>query len=102
MREARKGRDLGGDGRVGMKAPVEVHIEELVLTGFPRGAGRVIGEAVQRHLGRLFTERGIPPGMQESIAAPRVDAGRFNVVAGAKPATIGGQIAKAVYGVTRP
>lgn len=85
-----------------MRAPIDVHIEELVLTGFPRGASREIGEAVQRHLARLFTERGVPAGMQQSIAAPLMNAGRFTVGAGAKPAAIGGQIAHAVYGVSKP
>ena len=85
-----------------MRPPIDVHIEELVLTGFPRGAGREIGEAVQRQLTHLFTERGVPAAMQQTIAAPRVDAGSITVGAGAKPAAIGGQIAQAVYGVSRP
>jgi hypothetical protein len=87
---------------MGMRPSIDVHIEELVLTGFPRGAGRDIGEAVQRRLAHLFTERGVPAGMQQSIAAPRVDAGSFAVGTGVKPAAIGGQIAHAVYRVSRP
>jgi hypothetical protein len=85
-----------------MKPPIEVHIEELVLTGFPRGAGREIGAAVERHLGRLFAEHGVPPQMRQSLEAPRVDAGSFAVRASARPAAIGGQIAQAVYGVSKP
>jgi hypothetical protein len=87
---------------MGMRPPIDVHIEELVLTGFPRGASREIGEAVQRQLTHLFTERGVPVAMQQPIAAPRVDAGSFTLGAGAKPAAIGGQIAHAVYGVSGP
>lgn len=83
-----------------MKPTIDVHIEELVLTGFPRGASGAIGEAVQRQLTHLFTERGVPAPMQQSVETLRVDAGSFTVGAGARPLVIGGQIANAVYGVS--
>lgn len=84
-----------------MRPTIDVHIEELVLTGFPRGSTRAIGEAVQRHLTQLFTEHGVPAPMQHSIETPRVDAGSFTVGVNTRPGVVGAQIANAVYGVSR-
>jgi len=76
---------------------LELHIEELVLHGFPAADRFEIGEAVERELLRLMTEgafRGLPAraGLTEQL-----DAGRFRVATGARPRTVGAQIAQTVF-----
>lgn len=68
---------------------VHVHIDELVLHGFPGGDRDRIGDAVQAELGRLLGERTLLP-----TVAQRVDGGEFR--AAATPAAVGAQIAGAV------
>jgi hypothetical protein len=78
-------------------ANVELKIEELVLHGFtPRDRDR-IGEALERELARLFSERGVPTSVVNGGEIPRLNAGSFNVTAGAKPEMIGAQLALQVY-----
>ena len=83
-----------------MRPSVEVHIGELVLTGFPPGTSRAIADAMQRRLTHLYAERGVPPPLRRPVDASRLDAGGFTVNAGARPGAIGVQIANAVYGAT--
>ena len=80
---------------------VELHIEELVLYGFASKDRRMIGEAVQRELTRLFAEQGIHPSLGKSYDAAKLDGGAFNVKSGAKAEAIGTQVAQSVYGGLR-
>src|SRR4029453_14073706 len=75
----------------------EVHIEELVLHGFAPGDGYSIGEAVERELQRLFAEPGAAPRLAQDSEVAHVDGGAFEVVRGAKAATIGSLVAQAIY-----
>lgn len=76
---------------------IELNIEELVLHGFLPGDRRHIGLAVEQELTRLFTERGLPPGLSSGGAVPSLDGGSFNMAPGAKPDAVGQQIAQTVY-----
>jgi len=76
---------------------VELHIEELVLHGFPAGDRYRVGEALERELTRLFTERDVPSSISHNIEGGSMDAGSFNVAPGADAETIGIQIARALY-----
>lgn len=78
--------------------PVDLHIEELVLHGFPAGDRHRIGDAVQRQLARLFAEQGVPPAMSQHAEAAHLDGGAFDVAPGARAEAIGAQVAQAVYG----
>jgi hypothetical protein len=80
---------------------VRVHIDELVLHGFPAGSRHAIGDATQQELTRLLTERGVPQRMSEPRETARVDAGSFQVRQGARPNVIGSLVANAVYGNTK-
>ena len=80
---------------------VRVHIDELVLHGFPANARYAIGDATQQELTRLLTERGVPPRMSEPRETARVDAGSFQVQQGARPNVVGALVANAVYGNTK-
>jgi hypothetical protein len=77
---------------------IELHIEELVLHGFPPKDRHLIGEAVQRELTKLLSERGIPSSLSKGGEIARLDGGSFNVKQGSKADVVGRQVAQAVYG----
>jgi hypothetical protein len=78
-------------------ARVRLHIDELMLEGFEPGDRHRIAAAVEVELGRLFADEGVPPGLASGRAMPRVDAGSFDALQGARPQEIGAQVARAVY-----
>ena len=80
------------------RANVELHIEELVLHGFAPGDRYNIGDAVERELGRLFSEQGTPSQLSLNAETAQLDAGGFDVAHGSKPEAIGSQVAHALYG----
>jgi hypothetical protein len=80
------------------QSPIHLHIEELVLHGFPSGDRLRIGDAMQRELTRLFTEEGPPPALAKSAAIDRVNGGTFQMTATPKPESTGAQVARAVFG----
>jgi hypothetical protein len=77
--------------------PIHLHIEELVLHGFPSGDRHRIGDAVQRELTRLFTEGRTPPALAKSAEIDRLNAGSFQMTT-ARPEATGAQVARAVFG----
>jgi hypothetical protein len=77
---------------------VELHIEELVLHGFPPSDRDRIGDALQRELTRLFTEEPAPPALAQSAAIDRLNGGTFQIPASPRPEATGFQVARAVYG----
>ncbi|HZF09069.1 MAG TPA: hypothetical protein VFE33_09790 [Thermoanaerobaculia bacterium] len=77
---------------------IDLHIEELILDGFPPGDRHRIGAAVERELTRLFTERGLPPGLARGSETAQIDGGSFEAKPGGRAEGVGGQVAKAVYG----
>ena len=76
---------------------VELHIEQLVLHGFPPGERYGIAEAVERELTRLLAEQGVPAGLEQAGAVARLDGGSSAVIPDAQPEALGRQIAQAVY-----
>ena len=75
---------------------IEVHIEELVLHGFPRSARSQIADAIENELRARLTKDGIPAAWQSS---PRqLDAGSVesNTHAG-----LGAKLARAIHGGAR-
>lgn len=77
---------------------VELHIEELVLHGFEPAHRYTIGEAVERELTRLFTERGAPIAATHDVEIAHLNSGAIEISAGSNAETIGMQLAKAIYG----
>jgi hypothetical protein len=77
---------------------LHLHIDELVLHGFPAADRRLVAEALQSQLTRLFTDGGVPAALADGGTAERLNAGTFHTAASARPETTGGQIARAVYG----
>jgi hypothetical protein len=82
------------------QSPVRLHIERLVLDGVPldRASGPILQAALETELARLFAEQGVPATLRQGSAVPRVSVPAVILNAGAKPAALGEQIAKAVYG----
>jgi len=76
---------------------IELHIEELVLHGFAPGDRYRIGDAVERELAQLFTERGAPPSLGRDGEIERLDGGVFEMAPGSKAEAIGAQVAQAVH-----
>ena len=75
---------------------IEVHIEELVLHGFPRSARWQIADAIESELRAQLAKDGIPAAWQSS---PRqLDAGsiKSNTHAG-----LGAKVARAIHGGAR-
>lgn len=76
---------------------VELHIEELVLHGFPPGERRAIGEAVTAELTRLLGEPGAAAKIGKSRMAATLDAGSLQLARDARPEMVGAQLAQIVY-----
>jgi hypothetical protein len=72
---------------------IHLHIDELVLEGFPESTRRRVTDALTSELRGLLTDKGLPSVWQMSVG--RIDAGtiRLSNANGA-----GKQIAAAVYG----
>jgi hypothetical protein len=77
---------------------IELHIDELVLHGLPPGDRHHIADTLQRELSRLFAEQGVSPALASRGEVGHLDGGSFKVARGAKPNSIGAQVAQAVYG----
>ncbi len=81
---------------------VELRIEELVLHGFPPGDHHRVGDALERELSRLFTEKGVPPSLVHSVEIPHVDGGTLELSSGRTSDPVGARVARAVYGGLNP
>jgi hypothetical protein len=83
---------------------VKLHIERLVLDGFPLTArqGAEVREAVQAELTRLMTETSIHPELQQSQSIPKLRADPLHTTSNAAPRTLGVKIARSVYGGVGP
>lgn len=77
---------------------IDLHIEELVLEGFPKGDRHRIGAAVEAELARLLSEQGLPQGLGQGLDVPRIDGGSFEMARGMRAEGVGRQVAGAVYG----
>jgi len=84
---------------------IHVHIERLILDGLPLGpgGGARVQAAVEAELARLLAagslaEGGIAQAWPAGGAVPAVAAAPIQLTTGARPAEIGGQIARSVYG----
>lgn len=84
---------------MGVTGPrVEVHVEELVLTGFPAEQAPRIAAALQQELARLLCERGAPDSLAGGGAVPSLPASPVRAPAGAAPERVGERVAGSVYG----
>ena len=77
---------------------IELHIEELVLSGFAHGDRYRIAEGVEQELSRLLADRGVPQSLAQDGEIASVDGGSIEVAQGSRAEAIGAQVAQAVYG----
>jgi hypothetical protein len=85
------------EGRQPGRSPVRLHIERLVLHGFPAAGRRRIAEQVRSELERLMGEGGPMQSLMKPMAVDRARGESFRIGADANPHAAGRQIAQAVY-----
>jgi hypothetical protein len=78
---------------------VHLHIERLVLDGFPALNREVIGTAVERELHQLLARDGI--GAAQSGNLPQVNGGKFTLARLPTASGVGAQIGRAVHGAIK-
>ena len=76
---------------------IEVEIDELVLTGFPRSQGPGIAEAIRETLGQLFAGEQMPWRGPEATQLDRLDAGTVHLSRSGRARSAGEQVARAIY-----
>jgi hypothetical protein len=76
---------------------IELHIEELVLEGFDPRQRQAIATALERELGALTGNRGVPPSLSANRRLAHLDGGHFDIPVGAAPDAIGVRLARALY-----
>lgn len=81
-----------------MDMNLELHIEELILHGFPASDRHIISTAMQHELSRLFTEQGVPRSLSQGGTINQIDGGSFEMATGTRADAIGTQIAQSIYG----
>ncbi len=77
---------------------VELVIEELILEGFPSEQRGGIRLAVERELGRLLLEHGLPQTLRQEADIGRLEVGMTGLDAGSGVDVIGARLARALYG----
>ena len=81
---------------------IELHIEELVLHGFPPRDRQRIASALREELTRLLADPAAHATLAASREIPRLDGGSFQVAANTKPAAIGVQVARSLHRGLKP
>lgn len=76
---------------------IELHIDELVLRGFPPSDRFKIAEALRSELTRLLSEHSRQNALPRSLTIDRIQTASFKVAHNAKPAAVGMQLAQSVY-----
>ncbi len=80
------------------QAPINLHIEEMLLRDVPYALRHRVVAAFERELARLLREQDLPPSINQSGYIPLVDLGAIPITPDGKPDAIGTQIAQRVYG----
>ena len=84
---------------------LRLHINELVLHGFPSPSRYSIAESTKVQLTTLLTtlltRGGVPTAFKTTGEQPFVDAGSFPLSANARPDAIGSLVANAIYRRTK-
>lgn len=99
----RDGNDPGSDrthasGRASLSPEsVDLHIEEMMLHGFPAADRYRIGDAVRQELSRLLAEPDGTETLVQSGYRSMIDAGSIKVEPSMTPEAIGGIIAQSLH-----
>jgi hypothetical protein len=76
---------------------IELHIDELVLEGFPMLDRERLGGAIRTELARLLTEQGAPSLLNQSGEIMNLPGGTLTAGQTADATALGVQIAHAIY-----
>jgi hypothetical protein len=76
---------------------IDLHIDELILHGFPTTDRARITAAIECELARLLAERGVPAALTQGGITAQLDAGAFHVARDAGVDAIGAQAAQTIY-----
>lgn len=77
---------------------IELHIEELVLDGFPSQDKQHIASAVQQELHSLLSQGQLPQGLTRNNNIARLDGGTIQMEPKATSQSTGHKIARKLYG----
>jgi hypothetical protein len=81
-----------------MKANLELQIDELMLEGLGELDAAGLGGAVERELGLLLTDRGLPDTLARGGDSEQpLDGGAFKMASADSEAGVATQIARAVF-----
>jgi hypothetical protein len=75
---------------------IDLSIDSIVIHG-QAGDRDAIGAAVERELGRLLAERGLPPGIAGDGGSISASPPPVRVPHGLRPDAIGARVAAAIY-----
>jgi hypothetical protein len=81
---------------VGIKPEITVEIESLVIEGLNRGEAELAGTSLQSELQRLFTERGLPVGLQSGAETITLNE-PIELRPGLRPDRLGALAAQALF-----
>jgi hypothetical protein len=76
---------------------IEVHIEELVLHGFPRGGTHVLAAAIEAELGRLVAAHGLPTALRDGTSISALNSPSIETTTSERPSVLGARIGRSVY-----
>jgi hypothetical protein len=81
----------------GNEAQIELHIEELVLHGFPLRDRHEISDYICHELRQLIIDRGLPRSFGRDLALRNLRGNEINLASTMVPANVGAEIARSVY-----
>ena len=76
---------------------LELHIEELVLDGFPQSSRAEIARHIQHELTELIRRRGLPGLLSQDGTIPQLPGVSFEAAPNATPQALGAQVAQSLY-----
>ena len=79
------------------QAEIVLQIDQLVIEGYPASQRWRIASAIESELGRLLTERGVPPGLLRGGSIPTIQADGFNPRPTDRVEAIGTRLAYTIY-----
>jgi hypothetical protein len=79
---------------------IHLHIDRLVLDGVDvqRNHAGVVRRAIEIELSTMIRDRGLAKGLQSGCRVPTLSGENLSLKRGVRPATLGKQIAQAIYG----
>jgi hypothetical protein len=79
------------------RGSVQLRIGELVLPGFGRGSERGIARSLERELGRVLIERGVPHAWMHNRSLENATANKLHIRVGENGHSVGERLARLLY-----